>query len=743
MLQVADVLSLFNEVLGVEYEPSLEVRSETERFLKFLGEKQRLTLAAAESLLLADINAKFRLNADAIAHALAYAARRNITFNYHEKRAIARAVDSASRSALRETLHSRLSRQDADELLVDVRWIDKAGTLHTLHNELKSPTLTRKDSKARDWAPEILEGLFTTLVASAFGLEALHRFNDPMGSANYYEPDFWLYLQQRYPELYSTKPRLIVLRSLGSGDVDALLSKVRSAYGILPEFGYVAILLTGDGGREWSLASAAVLYAEKHVRRSVRNTFFRRREVQAATVACVPGVDPAAAQFGIWNDGFYFQDCFVIESSPLRLLLLLQKREANETPLPCPSCRSLRVQGNSYPSLGVKSWECTSVLCPGKSKFGRGRRYSFLQLLKQAAIEEPGNEIPAESVKAWLRDVQPSRREDEILEMLVRHYSLANDRILIDDSSASSDVVLARKLERGPLPTHSAVDSTIPPSEFFTSEWFARYVVAGSSAGELPAPRVATVGSLTALHGDAAVALQALSSNWVDGAVTSPPYYNAREYSQWQNLYCYLSDIRRVNAEVFRVLRPGAYYLYNIFDHFDNDNTVVLSAMGDRRLPLGAYTVDLFRRIGFECVGTVVWDKGDIEGKRGFNGGNFSPYYQAPFNCWEYVLIFRKPSATSPRYDFPAILRQGAIIKMVGGANIHGHSAPYPEAIPALLTSRLSQGATVLDPFAGSMTTAIAAARSGCNAICVEKDVNYFDLGLRKFKESLEELVLI
>ena len=46
---------------------------------------------------------------------------------------------------------------------------------------------------------------------------------------------------------------------------------------------------------------------------------------------------------------------------------------------------------------------------------------------------------------------------------------------------------------------------------------------------------------------------------------------------------------------------------------------------------------------GFQVRGNIVWDKGDIEGKRGFNAGNFSPFYQAPFNCWEHVLVFRKP----------------------------------------------------------------------------------------------------
>ena len=185
----------------------------------------------------------------------------------------------------------------------------------------------------------------------------------------------------------------------------------------------------------------------------------------------------------------------------------------------------------------------------------------------------------------------------------------------------------------------------------------------------------------------------------MDGAVTSPPYFNARAYAQWDNIYCYLYDMFNIGAGVFRALRPGGLYLFNIFDYFDNECSIVFSAMGQRRIVLSAYTVDMFRRLGFELVGNVAWDKGDIEGKRGFNAGNFSPYYQAPFNCWEHVLVFQKPgndpeSQVVPK-DFPTILKAQPVIKIVGGQNIHGHTAPFPEALPQLLIDHLPTGATV------------------------------------------------
>ncbi|MGH9429817.1 MAG: DNA-methyltransferase, partial [Terriglobia bacterium] len=226
--------------------------------------------------------------------------------------------------------------------------------------------------------------------------------------------------------------------------------------------------------------------------------------------------------------------------------------------------------------------------------------------------------------------------------------------------------------------------------------------------------------------------------------VTSPPYYNAREYSQWANIYTYLYDMYNINRQVFRILKPGALYLFNIFDYFDNENNVSLSAMGEKRMILGAYIVDIFRRVGFSCVGNVVWDKGEIEGKRGFNNGNFSPYYQAPFNCWEHIFVFQKPPGPADLADrLPRLIEQKPVIKMIQGNNVHGHSAPFPEAIPVLLADLLRPGAVILDPFAGSMTTALVARKLGKRSICVEKDPQYFELGLRKLREQSRQATLL
>ena len=61
-----------------------------------------------------------------------------------------------------------------------------------------------------------------------------------------------------------------------------------------------------------------------------------------------------------------------------------------------------------------------------------------------------------------------------------------------------------------------------------------------------------------------------------------------------------------------------------------------------------------------------------------------------------------------------------------GESTRKGHPAPYPIALADRLITMFSfAGDTVLDPFAGTGTTAIAALNAGRNSICVEIETKY------------------
>lgn len=735
---LATFLREFEKVTGLCPRLDEAYSAEASKLVEFVNRKGLRPLKDRRTDFFERLNWKFRLNAGPLASFYAAAAKRDVTFHYHEKQRIDSAFNRRDIKGVVAVLAERgidpgLVRE-LSEMFLPVGFDE---SIRHLTSECREPSKLRKSKAGRDIEGEILRAQFASFLWSSLPERDMHEFFDRHFDPESYRASFWEELHTRSPHLFSRRNALHVVRlsavrlaryRSARARRDALSGLVGQLYAECDNYGFVAFLVEpfSEAGcaSEWEVAADLMLYAEKHQQYPLDKTYFRWQRVQEETQGHV-GVDPNEARFELVNEGFTYRDCFVLTSSDERrprLLLVFQKNQRDETVVPCPACRSSNVQGNSYPSLGVRSWECKNVLCPDRSKYNRGKRYSFKGLLMQEAIEHEANEVPRASVQRWLRDVVANPSAEEVQDMLVRHYSMAGDCIhsydwdFVDQTGTrtveSHELVFPRKTTA---------------AEFWDGPMFSRYVVAPSEDAD--AGVELGDDEFRVVHGDAARVLRTFGAESVDGAVTSPPYYNAREYAQWPNMYCYLHDMFAINREVFRVLKPGAYYYYNIFDYFDNERTVVFSAMGDKRLVLSAYTIDLFRRIGFRLAGNVVWDKGDIEGKRGFNGGNFSPFYQAPFNCWEHVLVFQKPGGqeASPVSE---VLEAKPVFKMVRGENKHGHTAPFPEAIPRLLLRHVEENSLVLDPFGGSMTTGRAAEAAGVRSVCIEQSEEYCNLGL-------------
>lgn len=720
------------------------------RLVAYLASKTILPAEHRKRRFLGHVNWKFRLNAEPLGAFYALGAKHGFTFNYHQKCSIQRAFDEHDAELLEHVLRERevpaALRRELRAKFLPVPW---AVTLDHLKSEHEDPTKLRREKGERDIAGEIMKAQFSAFMWASLPEREMHAFFDPYFNESEYRESFWEQLHTRAPHLFNRSHALHIL-NLGQAQVEArrdlvafrdqVFAQVRESFAAINNYGFLAVLLEPlqHEGRDvqWELAADITLFAEKHKEVRIANAYFRHARVRAETERYLPQVAAADPQFEVANEGFTYRDCFVLsgvarEPEKLSLLLVFQKNERDETPVQCPTCRSEDVQGNSYPTLGVRSWECNNPLCPDRSKYNRGKRYSFKGLAMQQAIDDERNEIPADLVRKWSRDVLAAVSRDDVLEMLVRHYSMHGDSVHLFDWPKRPRTLHGRSLH------HHALGKAHPglASAFWVGAYFRRYV--HTRPGAAPA-QVRNLGTddFQVLLGDACEVLRSLPEGTFDGAVTSPPYYNAREYAQWDNIYGHLYDMYNVGREVFRTLKPGALYYYNVFDYFDNENNIVFSAMGQRRMLLSAYTVDLFRRAGLECVGNVVWDKGEIEGKRGFNAGNFSPYYQAPFNCWEHVLVFRKPDGRAAPTFTSHVMREKPVIKMVRGQNTHGHSAPFPDAIPELLVRQLPQGARVLDPFGGSLTTGRVAARHGLRSTCIERSEEYCKLGLRMYAEE-------
>lgn len=726
---------------------------------QYLESQPLLPSDLRRKMLLAQINKKFRISRVPLARLFSLAARRGVTFSYRQKEQFQRAFDLGDSSLFETTLGScELEERVRSDLREQFSPVEAGATLCRLRAEVKEPTQLRRARGSRPVGREIVQACLASFVFSAAEPEVLHAYFDPDYDRARYESEFWKQIRTSLPGLGARDHTLEIHRyspvEMGRSSEEArdqLLTAVARSYAALNNFGHLAVwidpMVVEGHPIAWELAADVMVFAEKHVLSERLPPFFRWKSVARETAETVQGLNEHAACFSTANEGFTYRDTFVCVPSneaacgDESLLLVFQKNERDETLVPCPACRSRDVQGNSYSSLGVRSWECQNLLCPDRTKYNRGKRYSFKALLTQEASGQRENRIEVASVRKWSRDVQLDVTFAEAVDMLVAHYSLYGDTVYVSGGSPVSTRVSGRRLKSLPAESPSSCASGF----FQDNPWFHRYAVKGVQGDPRKVGSVNTVmDRVEIVHGDALDVLAGFDDECVDASVTSPPYYNAREYSQWHNIYSYLHEMYGVAREVFRVLRAGGFFLYNIFDSFDNEKSLVRSAMGRKRLVLSGYSADLLRRTGFAVLGNVAWDKGHIEGRRGFNGGNFSPYYQAPFNCWEHVLVCWKPDgdvegAVSRLRRLPSVLENPPVKKIVRGRNTHGHSAPFPEAIPKLLRPLIPEGAVVLDPFAGSATTGRALAPYCSKVICIEKSREYCELATALCRGSVQD----
>lgn len=236
-------------------------------------------------------------------------------------------------------------------------------------------------------------------------------------------------------------------------------------------------------------------------------------------------------------------------------------------------------------------------------------------------------------------------------------------------------------------------------------------------------------------------------------AVTSPPYFNAREYSHWATLDDYLLDMSKSFEEVFRVLKPGRKFCLNISDLPEKGES------GVRWIPLGPELLLAALRVGFELVDRVIWFKTPM---KGFQYGSL-PFPPSPLICdsMEYIYILRKPNKGKTSYEHVSKLQKEAsrlqreiyaeftkqiwtIRRVRLKDNEAGHIAPFPYEIPERCVRLYSfVGETVLDPFAGSGTTAQAAIKNRRNSIMIEQDSSYVEIMRKKLLQTNEDDQLI
>ena len=718
---VSKIVSAFQRFLPCDWSPTDDQLKTLLQLLEFAAEKGYSISREYEASFIESVNQKLDLNKGCYKHILDVAFADKIKLNYILKTQIRNLLDKCDVDGYMTFLLENNIRTEG--MASAFSPIEKAKTFGA------ATDIFLIDAKFQD----VYSSIFSRFCFNLFPEECVYRF---FSGEDFADSEFFEFIGNKYHDIMERNNALCIidvsddLFTAGyEGGCNKLLHSIKRAYNTLNNHCDLAIFLPqimiNGEDVQWKLFADAVLFAEKHSKEKIDRAYFRWQKIGKQTLDYIEGLSAFNAEFEYAFQGFVFKDCFILGDGDRKysLLLIFEKNVRDERIMNCPACRSNHIQGNSYPILNVRSWECENPLCPDRSKYNRGKRYAFMSLFRQKEMMNDDNIISNESISKWRLDCQHSATKQEAFEMVLRHYSCVGDIVSFVTTDTWIQDSINRRIETISF-EHPKRDLL---ADFKASSYFYRYFHYNDRPTMVSKEWVS--GKAKIFCGDSLDVLRQLPENSIDGVVTSPPYYNAKSYSQWANIYCYLYDMYNINVEIYRILKPGAVFLYNIFDHFDNENNIALSAMGNKRMILGAYMVDMFERIGFKVCGNIIWNKGEIQGNRSFNQGNMTPYYQAPLNCWEHIIIVSK-GPLSKKYSslISSIQDIKPVIKMVRGKNILGHDAPYPQDIPQLLIGCLEESDTVVDPFLGSGTTSIVANRNRVFSIGIEKSPEYFKL---------------
>ena len=251
--------------------------------------------------------------------------------------------------------------------------------------------------------------------------------------------------------------------------------------------------------------------------------------------------------------------------------------------------------------------------------------------------------------------------------------------------------------------------------------------------------------------------LSFLADDSVHLVVTSPPYWTLKRYREHpeqlghvEDYEEFLAQLTRVWKHCFRVLVPGGRLVCVVGD-------VCLSRREFGRhvvVPLHADIAVACRKIGFDNLNPIIWHKIANANYEVDNGHKFlgKPYEPNAIikNDIEFILMQRKPGGY--RKPTQAQRRASMLSKteydqwfrqfwMITGASTRNHPAPFPLELAHRLVRMFSfVGDTVLDPFAGTGTTTVAAMQCGRHSVSVEIDSTYLSQAVRRVQREANSL---
>ena len=258
--------------------------------------------------------------------------------------------------------------------------------------------------------------------------------------------------------------------------------------------------------------------------------------------------------------------------------------------------------------------------------------------------------------------------------------------------------------------------------------------------------------TLTLYNGDCFNLLKRMPTNCVDLVVTSPPYCIGKAYEDPRDdIETFRNQHERIFPELYRILKPGGSICWEVGYH----------VIGASIIPLDYIVYNVFtannatNEYPILLRNRIVWTFGHgLNSEQRFSGRHETILWFTKGNKYEFDLDnVRIPQKYPGKKAYKGI-NKGKLSGNPLGKNpsdvwdipnvkaLHiektDHPCQFPVAIPQrLIKALVPNNGLVLDPFAGSGTSGVAAVLQQCRFIGAEINEEYYKIAFNRIDQAI------
>ncbi len=235
------------------------------------------------------------------------------------------------------------------------------------------------------------------------------------------------------------------------------------------------------------------------------------------------------------------------------------------------------------------------------------------------------------------------------------------------------------------------------------------------------------------LQGDSKNELKKIAPGSINMIFTSPPYYNARMYTNYKSYEDYLSQMKNILVECNRVLEDGRFIIINV--------SPVITKRPGREFESIRYPIHFdFHRIlleaGFYFIDEIIWVKPEttVPNRVGGYQQTRKPLSYKPNCITESIMVYRKNAdflldkniAKYPNFVKDNDCFDTSNCWYINPKSDRNHPAVFPEELCERVLKYYSfEQDVVLDPFAGSGTLGRVAIQMNRIPVLCEQNKEY------------------